>query len=143
MFRVQFAQITVVSRETFCNFLKILLILLFFNDILLLRYQKEGIITVQIISFANQKGGVGKTTSALNCATCLGVLGKRVLLIDLDPQANSTSSLGIAKNGLKYSIYDVLTENASDVTQAIIDRFLYLVSIIACVTSLAFSVKTS
>lgn len=136
-FRVQFAHIAVVSRETFCNFLKILLILLFFNDILLLRYQKEGIIAVQIISFANQKGGVGKTTSALNCATCLGVLGKRVLLIDLDPQANSTSSLGIAKNGLKYSIYDVLTGNASDVTQAIIDTKYKNLSIIPSNMALA------
>ena len=63
---------------------------------------------MQIITFANQKGGVGKTTSALNCAASLGVLGKRVLLLDLDPQANSTSSLGIAKNGLKFSIYEVL-----------------------------------
>lgn len=75
---------------------------------------------MQVISFANQKGGVGKTTSALNCATSLGVLGKRVLLLDLDPQANSTSALGISKNSLKYSIYDVFTGKTSDLSAAII-----------------------
>ena len=68
---------------------------------------------MQIISFANQKGGVGKTTSALNSATMLGVLDKRVLLLDLDPQANSTSALGISKNSVKFSIYDVFSGKAS------------------------------
>ncbi|MBQ4108517.1 MAG: ParA family protein [Clostridia bacterium] len=86
--------------------------------------------TVHIISFANQKGGVGKTTSALSCASSLGTLGKRVLLIDLDPQANSTSSLGIAKNGLKYSIYDVFTGKADDISDAIIETKYKNLSII-------------
>lgn len=66
---------------------------------------------MHIISFANQKGGVGKTTSAVNCAASLGALGKKTLLIDLDPQGSSTSSLGIAKNSIKLSSYDVLTLN--------------------------------
>ena len=67
----------------------------------------------KIISFANQKGGVGKTTSAINIAAALGVLGYKVLLIDLDPQGNATSGVGIAKKNLKATVFDMLTTDAS------------------------------
>ncbi len=67
----------------------------------------------KIISFSNQKGGVGKTTSAVNVAASLGILGHKVLLVDLDPQGNATSGVGIAKKNLKYSIYDVLVGKIS------------------------------
>ena len=90
----------------------------------------KGNTDVQVISFANQKGGVGKTTSALNCASSLGALGKRVLLIDLDPQANSTSALGIVKNAVKCSIYDVFAGNLKNILDAIIETKYKNLSII-------------
>ncbi|MFA6228203.1 MAG: ParA family protein [Patescibacteria group bacterium] len=62
----------------------------------------------QVISVVNQKGGVGKTTTSVNLAAFLSHLGKRVLLVDLDPQSNATSHLGVAKN-LDRGVYEVLT----------------------------------
>ena len=62
----------------------------------------------RIISIANQKGGVGKTTTAINLSACLAQAGKRVLVIDFDPQANTTSGLGLNKHGLETSVYDLL-----------------------------------
>ena len=67
----------------------------------------------KIISFANQKGGVGKTTSCVNIAASLGVLGFKVLIIDLDPQGNTTSGVGISKKGLKATTKELLTGELS------------------------------
>lgn len=63
----------------------------------------------KIISFANQKGGVGKTTSCVNIAASLGILGYKVMVIDLDPQGNTTSGVGISKKGLKGTTKELLT----------------------------------
>lgn len=69
---------------------------------------RKGETVSRIIAVVNQKGGVGKTTTAINLAACLGRAGKNVLLIDMDPQGNATSGLGINKNTVRKSIYDVL-----------------------------------
>lgn len=76
-----------------------------------------------VIAVLNQKGGVGKTTTAVNLGSYLAKAGKRVLLVDLDPQGNATSGLGIDKNSLSATMYDVLFNHASAPNVAIDTEF--------------------
>ena len=87
----------------------------------------------KIISLVNQKGGVGKTTTSINLSASLAMLGKKVLLIDLDPQGNTTTGVGINKGEIKRSIYDVLLGECK-INEAVIktkyDRFYVIPSTI-------------
>ena len=65
----------------------------------------------KIVSFSNQKGGVGKTTTCVNMAAYLATFGKKVLLVDIDPQGNATTGLGFSKSSLKKSVYSVLIDD--------------------------------
>ena len=89
----------------------------------------KGEVMAKIIAVVNQKGGVGKTTTAINLTAALGVQGKKCLLVDIDPQGNSTSGYGISKRNIETSSYDVLIGNA-DAEDAIINTKFENVSII-------------
>lgn len=69
--------------------------------------------SARILAVVNQKGGVGKSTTAVNLAACLGEIGQRVLLVDLDPQGNATSGFGLSRSQREYCIYDALLGDVS------------------------------
>ena len=91
----------------------------------------------KILSISNQKGGVGKSTTAINLSACLGEIGKKVLVIDMDPQGNTTSGLGIDKDDPEiYTVYDMLVDECS-VNDCILDTGFDNLSIIASNSNLA------
>ena len=90
----------------------------------------------KIISFANQKGGVGKTTSCVNIAASLGMLGYKVVIVDLDPQGNTTSGLGITKKSLKGGTRELLSGKMS-AEEILVDTPFQNLSVIPTNTALS------
>ena len=90
----------------------------------------------RVIAISNQKGGVGKTTTAINLSACLAEKGKRVLTIDMDPQGNTTSGLGIDKSTVEHTSYQLLT-NETTIWEAMTPSIVPGLSVIASERSLA------
>lgn len=72
------------------------------------------------VAIFNQKGGVGKTTTNINLSACLALMGKKILVVDIDPQGNTTSGIGISKRSLEYSLYDALIDDSISTEDAVI-----------------------
>ena len=89
------------------------------------------------IAIFNQKGGVGKTTTNINLAACLALKGKKVLILDIDPQGNTTSGIGIVKKGLENTTYEILINDNLKPEKAIINTCVKNLDIIPASVKLA------
>jgi chromosome partitioning protein len=90
----------------------------------------------RVITVANQKGGVGKTTTAVNLSACLAAAGRTVLMLDIDPQGNATSGIGLEKSQIKMCIYDALI-NSIPLKKIIIRNVLERLDVIPATIQLA------
>ncbi len=89
------------------------------------------------IAIFNQKGGVGKTTTNINLAACLAGMGKKILVVDIDPQGNTTSGLGVSKKGLIYTVYELMIEDDCDTKKSILKTSVENLDIIPASVDLA------
>ena len=89
------------------------------------------------IAIFNQKGGVGKTTTNINLAACLALKGKKVLILDIDPQGNTTSGIGLSKKELGNTSYEILVEDHIDPASAIVATDVQNLDIIPASVQLA------
>lgn len=98
---------------------------------------QEEVIVGKAIAIFNQKGGVGKTTTNINLAACLAYIGKIILVLDIDPQGNTTSGMGISKKGLKKTSYEILVDDDMDPRETIIATGIHNLDIIPASVQLA------
>jgi chromosome partitioning protein len=100
-------------------------------------FQTGGTNLGKAIAIFNQKGGVGKTTTNINLAACLAIKGKKVLILDIDPQGNTTSGIGVSKKNLDKTVYNILVDQDFDPNEAVIQTIVPNLDLIPASVDLA------